>query len=56
MLRLGQTIAVEVMAAMGDAELVLDADGWTYRTKDGSWTAMVEETVVVGERGGVVLT
>ncbi len=46
----GQTLAIEVMAAMGDASLILDKDGWTYRTRDGSWAVMMEETVEVGEK------
>lgn len=52
----GQTIAVEVMYAAGDAELTIDSDGWTYRTKDGSLSGMFEETVLVTEKGYKVLT
>lgn len=52
----GQTIAVEVMSAMGDAELVVDKDGWTYLTIDGSMAAMYEETVLVTRDGVEVLT
>jgi len=52
----GQTIAVEVMCAMKDAELIVDKDGWTYRTKDGSLAAMFEETVLVKQGGFEVLT
>jgi methionyl aminopeptidase len=52
----GQTICVEVMYAMGDAYLVLDKDGWTYRTEDGSLAGMIEETVLVTEKGPEILT
>jgi methionyl aminopeptidase len=52
----GQTIAVEIMYAKGDAHLKLDKDGWTYRTSDGSISAMFEETVLVTARGYEVLT
>lgn len=52
----GQTIAVEVMCATGDAELVVDSDGWTYRTADGSLAGMFEETVLVTKDGFEVLT
>lgn len=55
-LKPGQTLAVEIMYSAGDPELVLDADGWTYRTKDGSLTGMFEETVLVTETGHEVLT
>ncbi|MCA9369687.1 MAG: type I methionyl aminopeptidase [Pseudomonadales bacterium] len=52
----GDTLAIEVMYAAGDPELVLSDDGWTYQTKDGSYTAMFEETVLVTDRGYQVLT
>jgi methionyl aminopeptidase len=52
----GQTIAVEIMYAAGDAYVVLDKDGWTYRTEDGSLSGMFEETVLVTENGHEVLT
>jgi methionyl aminopeptidase len=44
------------MYAKGDAHLKLDKDGWTYRTSDGSISAMFEETVLVTARGYEVLT
>lgn len=52
----GMTLAIEVMAAMGDAELIVDKDGWTYRTKDGSLTVMEEETVLVTDGQPEILT
>ncbi|CAN5304343.1 type I methionyl aminopeptidase [soil metagenome] len=52
----GMTLAIEVMAAQGDAELSIDSDGWTYRTKDGSLTVMEEETVLITEKGPEILT
>jgi methionyl aminopeptidase len=52
----GQTIAVEVMSTMGRPDLDVDADGWTYRTIDGSWSAMMEETVLVTDNGPEILT
>lgn len=52
----GQTIAVEIMYAAGNAHLVLDKDGWTYRTMDGSLSGMFEETVIVGKNGAEILT
>lgn len=55
-LKAGQTIAVEVMSAMGNAFVVFDEDGWTCRTKDGSLSAMFEHTVLVLEDGFEVLT
>ncbi len=55
-LYVGQTLAIEVMCAMGKADLNVDADGWTYRTADGSLAAMIEETVLVTNNGPEVLT
>ncbi len=52
----GQTIAVEIMYAAGDAYVEVDKDGWTYRTADGSLTGMFEETVLVAKDGPVILT
>lgn len=52
----GQTLAIEVMYAMGNPHLTVDPDGWTFRTKDGSVTAMFEETVLVTVDGPQILT
>lgn len=52
----GQTLAIEIMYAAGDAELKVDRDGWTYRTKDGSLSGMFEETVAITKSGPVILT
>lgn len=55
-LHLGQTIAVEVMYTMGEPQLSIDADRWTYRTQDRSLSAMFEDTVLVTRDGFEVLT
>ncbi len=52
----GQTIAIEVMYTMGNPYLILDSDGWTYRTEDGSLAGMIEETVLVTPSGPEILT
>lgn len=52
----GMTIAVEIMYAQGNAEVVLDTDGWTYVTRDHSLSAMFEETVLVTDTGHEILT
>ena len=51
-----QTLAIEVMYAMGDYHLVEAPDGWTLSTQDGSLTGMIEETVFVSEEGPIILT
>lgn len=55
-LKPGQSIAVEVMYAMGDYHLKTDPDGWTLRTVDGSLTAMFEESVFITDTGHLILT
>lgn len=52
----GQTLAIEVMYAMGDYRLQTAEDGWTIQTKDGSLTALFEETIFVTPDGNLVLT
>ncbi|MDQ3008488.1 MAG: type I methionyl aminopeptidase [bacterium] len=52
----GTTLAIEIMYTMGEPELVLDDDGWTYTTKDGSLSGMFEETVLVGTEWPEILT
>lgn len=51
-----QTLAIEVMYAMGDYHLIEASDGWTLSTQDGSLTGMIEETVYVSEEGPIILT
>jgi methionyl aminopeptidase len=52
----GQTLAIEIMYAAGDAHLKIDKDGWTYRTSDGSLAGMFEETVLITRNGPEILT
>ncbi len=52
----GMTLAIEPMVNMGSSEVVLDPDGWTVRTKDGSPSAQFEHTVAVTATGVLVLT
>lgn len=52
----GQTIAIEIMYAAGNAYLVLDTDGWTYKTEDGSLAGMFEETVLITANGNQIVT
>jgi methionyl aminopeptidase len=52
----GQTIAVEIMYAADDAHVIMDDDGWTYRTEDGSLSGMFEETVLVTSTTPDILT
>jgi methionyl aminopeptidase len=55
-LRPGMTLAIEPMVNMGTAEVMMDPDGWTVRTRDHKPSAHFEHTVAVGEGGPIVLT
>ncbi len=52
----GLVIAIEPMMTLGSGELYIDADGHSYRTKDGSRTAHFEHTILVTKNGPEILT
>jgi methionyl aminopeptidase len=55
-LKQGMVICIENQLSLGSAELVMDPDGWTLRTEDGSKTAMFEHMVLVQDGNAEVLT
>jgi len=56
-LEAGLVIALEPMLlAGGDDDYVLDDDGWTVRTADGSRAAHVEHTIAITPTGPEILT
>jgi len=56
LLRPGMTFALEPWWARGSDRLVMDADGWTLRSADGSRTAHSEHTIAITEAGPRILT
>lgn len=54
-LKPGLVLAIEPMVNIGGAEVRVDADGWTARTKDGSLSAHFEFSVAVTASGARVL-
>jgi len=52
----GMTLAIEVMYAVGDSDVVIEKDGWTISMRDDKISALYEETVIVTKHGSVVLT
>ncbi|MDR2030595.1 MAG: type I methionyl aminopeptidase [Puniceicoccales bacterium] len=58
LLQAGMTLAIEPMllATAGGERILLDADGWTVRTADGSWAAHCEHTVLVTDGAPEILT
>lgn len=55
-LKEGMTIAVEPMATLGEWRVVIDPDGWTIRTRDGSLSAHFEDTLLITADGVEILT
>jgi methionyl aminopeptidase len=55
-LKAGMTIAIEPMATLGGHRVVMDSDGWTFRTADGTLAAHFEHTVLITEDGYEILT
>ena len=52
----GMVLAIEPMAALGNWKIKLAADGWTFKTVDGSLSAHFEHTVAVTKNGVEVMT
>ncbi len=52
----GMTFTIEPMITLGGIDWELWDDGWTVTTKDKSWTAQFEHTLVVTETGAEILT
>jgi methionyl aminopeptidase len=55
-LEAGVTIAVEPITTLGNHGIALLPDNWTLVTRDGSWSAQFEHTIVVTEGGCEILT
>jgi len=56
-LKEGMTIAVEIIYNMGKNEVFLaNNDGWTIKTKDGSFSGVFERTIAITGKGTVILT
>lgn len=55
-LKVGMTLAIEIIYNQGRPDVLLSKDGWTIKTKDGSLSGLFEKTVAVTENGPVVLT
>jgi methionyl aminopeptidase len=52
----GMVLALEPIANLGKAAVVIAPDGYTYRTKDGSRSAHFEHTILIEKSGTTVLT
>jgi methionyl aminopeptidase len=52
----GMTIAIEPMITAGSSHVLVEDDGWTIRTSDGSMSAHFEHTVAITADGPRILT
>lgn len=52
----GMVLALEPISSAGKAAVMLDADGYTFRTKDGSRSAHFEHTILLEAGGARIIT
>jgi methionyl aminopeptidase len=52
----GMVLALEPISSAGKAAVVLAADGYTFRTKDGSRSAHFEHTILLEKSGARIVT
>ncbi len=55
-LKEGMALAIEPMITQGSWDIKIGKDGWTAKTKDGSLSAHVEDTIVITKNGAEILT
>lgn len=55
-MEVGMVFTIEPMLTLGTHEWNMWDDNWTVVTKDASWTAQYEHTIVVTETGAEILT
>lgn len=55
-MEVGMVFTIEPMLTLGTHEWDMWSDDWTVTTKDKSWTAQFEHTIVVTESGADILT
>ncbi len=52
----GMVFTIEPMINIGDFDTIMDDNGWTARTIDGSLSAQYEHTIAITKDGPVILT
>ncbi|MDB5161641.1 MAG: methionine aminopeptidase type [Candidatus Saccharibacteria bacterium] len=52
----GDTIAIEPLTSLGGERILVEDDGWTLSTRDGSLAAQFEHTVLITKKGAEILT
>lgn len=54
--KVGMTLAIEIIYAQGSGEVKLEDDQWTISTNDNSLGGLFEQTIAVTKSGPIVLT
>jgi methionyl aminopeptidase len=52
----GMVLALEPIANMGKGTVIIAPDGYTYRSKDGSYSSHSEHTILIEDSGTTVVT
>ncbi len=52
----GMVLALEPMLSEGKKDILLDKDGYTFKTRDGARSAHFEHTILVTDNGALILT
>ncbi|MEO6110178.1 MAG: type I methionyl aminopeptidase [Candidatus Saccharimonadales bacterium] len=52
----GDTIAIEPLTSLGTEKIMVEDDGWTLSTRDGSLAAQFEHTILITKDGAEILT
>lgn len=55
-LKEGMTITIEPMITTGTWQMQLDSNGWTARTRDGSYCAQYEHSIAITKDGPIIMT
>lgn len=55
-LKPGMVLAIEPIFNLGSRHVIMDTDGYTYRTKDGKSSAHFEHTILITKSGAEILT
>ncbi|NLF45310.1 MAG: M24 family metallopeptidase, partial [Syntrophomonadaceae bacterium] len=55
-LKNGMALAIEPMVNMGRPEVFVTTDEWTVKTRDGSYSAHFEHTIVINDNEPEILT
>ena len=56
LLQPGMVLAIEPMITLGTDKIVLDKDGYTYKTADGTKAAHFEHTIAITDGDSIILT